>query len=144
MFVKPSLMTRIVIGKTIGLVIGLLAFFTIPQLVPEMSPLIRWGILFWYVTFGAIIGMFGVFTYHPILKLPFPWWIRATFVGAWLNFVLVFFAYEQLGQIMVATFGADGILQSPFWAVAEGAVLGAIIGFFATKYGGEGKEAVDV
>jgi len=137
-------MTRIVIGKTIGLVIGLLAFFTIPQLVPEMSPLIRWGILFWYVTFGAIIGMFGVFTYHPILKLPFPWWIRATFVGAWLNFVLVFFAYEQLGQIMVATFGADGILQSPFWAVAEGAVLGAIIGFFATKYGGEGKEAVDV
>lgn len=137
-------MTRIAIGKTIGLVIGLLAFFTIPQLVPEMSPLIRWGILFWYVTFGAIIGMFGVFTYHPILKLPFPWWIRATFVGAWLNFVLVFFAYEQLGQIMVATFGADGILQSPFWAVAEGAVLGAIIGFFATKYGGEGKEAVDV
>jgi len=144
MFGNPSLMTRIVIGKTIGLIVGLVAFFTIPQLVPDMSPLIRWGVLFWYITFGAIIGVFGVVTYHPILRLPLPWWIRAPFMGAWLNFVLAFFAYESFGRVLAAVFGADGALQSPFWLAGLGAILGTIIGFLATRYGGEGKDAVDI
>jgi len=144
MFGNPSLMTRIAIGKSIGLIIGLFAFFAIPNLVPEISPLIRWGVLLWYITFGAIIGVFGVFTYHPILRLPFPWWVRAPFIGAWLNFVLAFFAYEPFGLVLEAVFGTDGLLQSPFWLAGLGAILGTIIGFFATRYGGEGKEAVDI
>jgi len=74
MFGNPSLMTRIAIGKGIGFLVGLVGFFLLPQLLPEAGSLIRWGILFWYTTVGAIIGVFGVFTYHPILKLPFPWW----------------------------------------------------------------------
>jgi hypothetical protein len=35
--------------------------------------------LLWYTTLGAIIG---VFTWHPVLKLPLPWWIRAQALGA--------------------------------------------------------------
>ena len=31
---------------------------------------------------------------------------------------------------------------SPWWFVAEGAVAGLIIGYLATKLGGEGKESI--
>ncbi len=143
MFGKPSLMTRIVVGKTIGFMIGLIGMLSLPAIYPEADWLLRWGILFWYTTFGAIIGVFGVFTYHPILKLPFPWWLRSTVLGAWLNFVLVFFAYDDMQAMMHAMFGQDGIMTSPFWFTLEGAVIGLLIGYFATRFGGEGKETVD-
>lgn len=143
MFGKPSLVTRIAIGKGIGFVIGLLGFILLPFFVPEAGWLIRWGILLWYTTLGAIIGVFGVFTWHPILKLPMPWWFRAPLLGAWMNFVLTFFAYDAMAAMMVSMFGAEGFMQSPFWFTAEGAIVGLIIGYFATRFGGEGKETVD-
>ena len=140
MFSNPSLTTRIAIGKAIGFLVGLAGFVLLPWFMPEAGWLIRWGILLWYTTLGAIIGMFGVFTWHPVLKLPMPWWVRAPFIGAWMNFVLTFFAYDMLKQAMEAIFGLDGVLNSPFWFVAEGAVVGLIIGYVATRFGGEGVE----
>ncbi len=140
MFSNPSLTTRIAIGKAIGFLVGLAGFVLLPWFMPEAGWLIRWGILLWYTTLGAIIGMFGVFIWHPVLKLPMPWWVRAPFIGAWMNFVLTFFAYDMLKQAMEAIFGLDGVLNSPFWFVAEGAVVGLIIGYFATRFGGEGVE----
>ena len=140
MFENPSLTIRIGIGKGVGLLIGLAGFVLLPWFLPEAGWLIRWGILLWYTTMGAIIGVFGVFTRHPVLKLPMPWWVRAPIIGAWMNFVLTFFAYDMLKQAMEATFGSDGVLGSPFWFVAEGAVVGLIIGYCATRFGGEGVE----
>jgi hypothetical protein len=142
MFDNPSLVTRIGIGKVIGLVFGFIGFISVPYFLPEASLLLRWGILLWYTTVGAIIGVFGVFTYHPILKLPFPWWVRAPLLGAWMNFVLTFFAFDTMQNMMVSVFGENGLLNSPFWFTAEGAIIGFIIGYFATKLGGEGKETV--
>ena len=43
---------------------------------------------------------------------------------------------------MDTMFGPDGLLQSPFWFTADGAVVGLLIGYFATRFGGEGKETV--
>ena len=140
MFGNPSLTTRIAIGKAIGFLIGLAGFVSFPWFMPEAGWLIRWGFLLWYTTLGAIIGMFGVFTWHPVLKLSMPWWIRDPFIGAWMNFVLTLFAYDMLTQAMEAIFGLDGVLSSPFWFVAEGAVVGLIIGYVATCFGGEGVE----
>jgi hypothetical protein len=110
--------------------------------VPEADWLIRWGILLWYTTLGAIIGVFGVFTWHPILKLPMPWWIRAPVLGAWMNFVLTFFAYDTMKDMLVTMFGVDGFMASPFWFSLEGAIVGLLIGYLATRFGGEGKETV--
>ena len=140
MFSNPSLMTRIAVGKLVGLIIGLAGFFFVPVFLPEADPLLRWGLLLWYITFGAIIGVFGVFTYHPVVKISLPWYIGSPLIGAWMNFVLVFFAHEPMSAMMVSIFGADGALQSPFWLAAEGAIFGLIIGYFATKIGGEGPE----
>ena len=143
MFGNPSLMTRIAIGKGIGFVFGLAGLLLMPYFLPDAGWLIRIGILLWYTTLGAIIGVFGVVTFHPVLKLPMPWWVRAPFLGAWMNFVLTFFAYDTMKAIMVYTFGADGIITSPFWFAAEGAIFGLIVGYFATRFGGEGTETVD-
>ena len=140
MFDKPSLILRISIGKAIGLLFGLAGFIMFPYFMSDVSVFLRWGVLFWYTTLGAIIGVFGVFNYHPILKLPMPWWFRAPLIGAWMNFVLTFFAYDNLSDVMVAFFGVDGIISSPFWFVVEGALVGWIIGYFATSLAGEGKD----
>ena len=69
-----------------------------------------------------------------------PWWIRGLFLGGWLNFVLTLFAYDVMGDMMVAVFGVNGALSSPFWFVAEGAVIGLLIDYLATRFGGEGPE----
>ncbi len=144
MFGNPSLLTRIVIGKGIGFLVGLIGFIFLPYFLPDVGWLLRWGILLWYTTFGAIIGVFGVITYHPILKLPLPWWVRAPAIGAWMNFVLTFFAYDTMHAMLMSIFGAAGVLTSPFWFAAEGAIVGLLIGYFATRFGGEGKAAVDM
>ena len=138
LFSKPSLITRLAVGKAVGAIIGLIGFVLLPVLWPESDPMLRWGILFWYATMGAIIAVYGVFNYHPVLRLPLPWWVRAPIIGAWMNFVLVFFTYDLMEA---AIQGMLGIALSPFWFVVEGAIAGAVIGGLATKFGGEGKEA---
>ena len=142
MLENPSLTTRITIGKIIGLFIGLLGFILLPYLMTNPSWFLRWGILFWYITFGAIIGVFGVYTEHPVLKLPMPWWFRSAALGAWLNLVLTFFAYDSFKVMLNEMFGPDSFLSSPFWFILEGAIVGLIIGFFATRFGGEGPQTV--
>lgn len=141
MFDKPSLFNRIAIGKLVGFIFGLIGFFALPVFWPESGQMLRWGILFWYTTLGAIIGVFGVFTYHPVLKLPMPWWFRAPLMGAWMNFVLVFFAFDKMKTMMLTLF-KNGLLESPFWFVVEGAIIGLIIGYIATRLAGEGATTV--
>jgi uncharacterized membrane protein (Fun14 family) len=45
--------------------------------------------------------------------------------------------------MITTVFGNNGLLASPFWFVGEGAIIGFIIGYFATRFGSEGKEIVD-
>ena len=143
MFGNPSLMTRIAVGKLVGFAFGLIGFVLLPYMVPDAPMMFRIAIMLWYTTVGAFIGVFGVFTYHPILHLPMPWWFRSCWVGAWMNFVLVLFIYDTIAVMMVTYFGENGFIQSPYWLVLEGALIGLVIGFLATKYGGEGKETLE-
>jgi len=142
MFKKPSLITRIAISKIAGLGFGLLGFVLLPVIWPEASMLLRVGILFWYITLGAIIGIFGVLIEHPVIKLPLPWWARGPLLGAWMNLVLACFAYDDIQAVMIAMCGENSMLYSPFWIILEGAIIGLIIDYFATRFGGEGKETV--
>ena len=140
MFGNPSLMTRIAVGKFAGLIFGLLGFVMTPYFWPEATMFFRWGILLWYITVGAVIGMFGVMDRHPMFNMPFKWWFRGPWIGGWMNFILALFTYDQLKTIMVGFFGPDGMFTSPFWFVAEGAIVGLVIGYLATRFGGEGPE----
>ena len=142
MFESPSLITRIAVGKAAGFLIGIAAMLVWPLFQPDIGWMPRIGILLWYPTLGALIGLFGVFTTHPVLNLPLPWWVRAPMLGAWMNFVLVFFAYDLMASAVSALFGPESAFASPFWFVLEGAIVGLIIGFIATRLGGEGRETV--
>ncbi len=144
MFSNPSLITRVAIGKLIGLACGVAAFIFVPCFLPDAGGLLRWGLLLWYITFGAIIGVMGVFTSNPVINLPLPWWFRGSLLGAWLNFVLVFFAYDQMHLMMLSLFGQDGVLTSPFWFVLEGAIIGFVMDYLATRFGGEGPDTTTI
>lgn len=126
---QSKLMMQIVVGKVLGLCVGLTGFFMVPLFLIDLGPLFQYGILLWYITFGAIIGLMAQVTYHPFIKWPMPWWLGAGLMGAWLNFVLTFFAFDIMQTIMVQLFGAQGLLQSPFWFTAEGLIIGILIGF---------------
>lgn len=139
----PSLSIRIAAGKATGLAIGLIGFFVMPLLWPDTDLLLRWGILLWYTTLGGIIGMFGVLDHHPVLKFPMPWWFRAPLLGAWMNFVLVFFTYDMMAAMLNGLLGGPDVWTSPFWLVAEGAIIGLVIGYAATRVGGEGPAAYE-
>lgn len=129
-FKNPSLISCIAVGKAVGFLFGLIGFVFLSYFLPEVDDLIRWGILLWYATLGAMIGMFELISDHPLLTL-FPWWLRTAIVGAWMNFVLTFFAFDVIQLMMLSVFGEDSLLTSPFWFVAEGAIIGLIIGYFA-------------
>ena len=136
MFSNSSLMTRIAIGKGLGLLVGVLGFIFVPYWLPDAGLMLRWGILLWYVTFGAIIGVHGVYDRLPIFDIRLPCWLRGAAIGAWLNFVLVFFAHEPMQAMLTAAFGTP---LSPFWFALEGAILGLIMDIIVTKAAGEGE-----
>ena len=142
MFDNPSLITRVAIGKFLGFVVGLIGLALFPVYWPDASWIERIAFLFWYTTIGAFVGVMGVFDWHPVLRIPLPWWLRSSIIGAWMNLVLALFIHERLGEMMVQAMGEDGVLQSPFWFVLEGALVGLFIGYFATRFGGEGPETV--
>jgi hypothetical protein len=73
-----------------------------------------------------------------------PWWFRAPLIGGWMNFVLAFFAYDELQRLIDYNLGENGIISSPFWVTVEGMLVGLLIGYFATRFGGEGKDIVDM
>lgn len=140
MLEKPSLIRRIAIGKLLGLFFGLIGFLIIPIYSPDEGLMFRFAFLLWYTTLGAIVGMFGVMTYHPVLKLPMPWWFRSGLMGGWMNFLLVLFIYDKLAALIADYLGTNAI--SPWWMVLEGVLIGLVCGYFATRLGGEGKETV--
>lgn len=138
MFGSPSPITRIAVSKTVGLMFGLAGFLTIPYLLPEANPMLRWGFLLWYLTLGGVVGVVGTLDWSPLLDMPLPWWLRSPLIGAWLNLVLTLITYDQLRAFGESLFGAGALLASPFWFVAEGALAGLVIGYAATRAGGEG------
>jgi len=135
---EPSLVKRVGIAKVIGLVIGIIGFFVIPQVWPGADMWFRVGFLAWYTTFGAMIGILGMINYHPLLKIAMPFWFRGIVFGAWFNLVATLLAHEKITAFLE---GLEVLsLQSPFWFVLEGAVVGLVIDGIATRFGGEGKE----
>ncbi|WND03771.1 hypothetical protein QGN29_05200 [Temperatibacter marinus] len=130
-----SLMKRIIIGKSLGFLFGLIGTLAYLMLDPTIAMRFQVGFVLWYTTLGAIVAMMGVYTYHPLLKLSLPWWFRGTLMGVWMNFLLVLFAPDVVTRIFTTM---DIGLTSPYWLLLEGAVFGLLIDYLATRYAGEG------
>ena len=141
MLEKPSLLLRIGIGKGLGFVFGLVAFFLLP-LYGEADLLFRLGMISWLVIMGALIGLLGVMTSHPLIKLPLPWWWRGMMIGGFMMMAFWLVAHERIDAIAVEIFGAGSVFAYGAWVIVDGFLMGLIIAWFATKFGGEGMETV--
>jgi len=84
---NASLVKGIKLAAFLGLLIGILNFFVVATLVDNVSNWLRWALIFWYITFGIIIAIKGIFVRHPIFKFPLKWhflcfcWRLAQFYG---------------------------------------------------------------
>lgn len=132
------LLKRTGVAKMIGVIIGLIAFFMIPRVLPTASMWLRVGVLMWYPTFGVCIGLFGLMDHHPWLKFRMPFWFRGLFFGASLNLVLVFLMHDMLLEMLTHRTGFLENIDNPFVLVAAGAVFGLLIDGITTRYAGEG------
>ena len=142
MFGNNSLLTRITVGKLLGLLVGGIGFFLLPNYLPDAGYMIRFGLLFWYILMGTVVGLFGVVTYHPVLRMPMPWWFLGAAVGGWMNFIIALFMYDTL-TIVVSNF-FNGAITSPFWVIIEGILVGLVMAWVCKRLGGEGKAIVDM
>lgn len=141
---NPSIITRVVVGKTIGLALGVTAllFFWVAGI--DVPVRVQIAALFWYVFVGAFIGFFGVITRSPlVIKVPLPWWVRGSILGGDMNLILVLFAYGELVPIMMQICpDVAGFWTLLLLAVLEGILVGLLIDYFATRLGGEGSATV--
>ena len=135
---QQQLIYRIGAGKGLGLVIGILGYISLPYFVDQPCLLTRIGVLLWYPTVGAFIGVFGVFAKHPILNLPMHWYFRGALIGGWMNLLLVLFAYDQFVQLTDSWNHAYGLYISPYWLILEGVIIGMAMDYLLTRWFGEG------
>jgi hypothetical protein len=141
-FTKPSNTLRVGYGKFLGLLFGIIAYFALTIFAPETDFTFRFGFLIWYLTLGAVIGLMGIFTSNPLFNLNISWWMRGLVTGAWFNFVLLMFIFDEISVILLNIFGAQSVFSTPWWFVIEGAFIGVIIDYLLTRFAGEGSHTV--
>lgn len=142
MFKNPSIIMRITYGKTIGLIFAGGGILLFPHVFPDIGWITKLAFVLYYIMIGAFVGLMGVLNYHPLIKMPLPWWFRGPWIGGWMNLILMMFIYDDLSIMQTQFFGAGAILASPWWFVVEGALFGLFTDYICTRYAGEGVACV--
>ncbi len=138
MMQQHSVAGRVVTTKLIGFIVGGIAFFGLPALGAELSLTFLLGLWAFYMLMSVNIGLMGIFTKHPILGFRMYYWLRGPLLGTAYHLMLVLLAYNEIASIMTLPAFAWFGLSSPFWILIDGAILGLIIAWVATKFVGEG------
>ncbi len=133
-----SISGRLVVGKTIGLILGILVMLMLPLFnIPIMS-MFGFGTLVMFMLMGVLTAFMGIFDRHPMFDIKMPWWIRGPVVGATFMLMYVLFTYDMMLPMMDSELITWTGLSSPFWAILDGVWIGALMGFLETKLAGEG------
>ena len=135
-----NLTKRLAIAKLIWLAFWIIGFILLPILFNEQDIYIRLWVLFWYITFGAIIWMVWIMDEHPYLKFKMPFFIRWLMLWAWMNLVLFLFISDSLTN-MVSEWSLFEWM-SPLWFIVEWALIWLIIDYFWTKFAWEWKDLI--
>lgn len=133
---KKSVTNRIIIGKSIGFIAGLLAFFILPALGVDLDLKFGLGLIVFYTILGVLTAFGGTMNHHPLFKFPLNWWLRGSIFGLIMHVMLVLIAYDQIA-IIIQSMNIGGMV-SPWWALLDGVILGLIMAFTETKFAGEG------
>jgi hypothetical protein len=106
----------------------------------DFSNAMFWSIVFNRFTLGAVIGMMGVFTMHPIFyKLKIGPVLRGLDGGLWISLLMA------VGILMSPTNSTISAEQwSGFWyTLIAGAIIGIVIDLIITKRYGQGSDLID-
>lgn len=134
---------RISLSKLLGLAIGIFIAGLALEYVPEFSLYTAGGVILWFTLQGAIIGMAGIFTKHPVLKsFPLPAWFRGAMLGLGLHLVLGLLLFSQIDFDALPTvwLDYDFVDHIWFWIAFEGLLLGLLWDVLITAVTGEGKK----
>ncbi len=133
---KHSVTNRIIIGKSIGFVVGGLVFFLFPMFGIALDMKFGLGLWLFYILMGVLTGLMGIMDHHPMFKFKMPFWFRGIVIGLSMHLMLILVTYDQMAALTVA-FDVFG-MQAPWWCLIDGAILGLIMGWVETKFAGEG------
>ncbi len=133
---KHTITNRILIGKIIGIIVGLSFFFVALLLKAPLDLRLGVGLVLFYAFMGVVIAFMGMFERHPVLNFKMPWWFHGIVVGAIMHLMLVLLCYNQL-IVIIKQMDIWGLV-SPWWILIDGAILGLVMSFFQTKFAGEG------
>jgi len=135
-----SITGRIIIGKIIGFIVGIVTMFTLPLFGIPVMNMFGFGTLLMFVLMGAMTAFMGVFDRYPIIDFKMSWWLSGSWIGASFMLMYILFTYDTMEVIMQSSLVSWMGLASPFWALLDGVFLGAFMGFVETKLAGEGRD----
>lgn len=140
MFKMKSLTGRLFIGVLIGLVVGIIFIVSLPMFGFPLFSAFGIGSLLFFVLMGLFLGFVGIFDRHPVLGFKMSWKIRGVVAGLLFMMTYILLSYETLESIMQSTAVSWLGLESPFWALIDGVVIGLIMAYCETKFAGEGSD----
>ena len=140
MFHMHSVTGRIVIGKILGLLIGILVMSTLPMFGFPLFSMFGLGTLIMFMLMGVLTAFVGLFNRHPVLNFSTPWWVRGIIIGFIFTLMYVLLSYGALVVVMQSTLVSWIGLTSPFWVLLDGALIGLLMSGLETKFAGEGEQ----
>ncbi len=129
---------RLLVGASLGVIIGLVASYVASthgiQGAFDWSNATFWAIMFNRITLGIVIGMYGLFTVHPLYpKMKVGPVLRGVDGGSWMSLLLATSMLAS-GDIGWGLF---------WWVLIAGSIAGVVIDYILTKRYGEGKKLLD-
>ena len=95
----PAILKRTAWAKTLGLIVSLVAFLGIIFTGNYAShAMLAWGILLWYPTVGAMIGLAGVMDKHPLLGKMGAW--RGILIGGSMNLLFILIGFTSIESLI--------------------------------------------
>jgi len=140
MFTKQSVAGRVVIGMTIGFIVGIMFILLLPTVGFDLWDMIGMGALIMFVLMGAMIAFVGQFDRHPLFDFKMKWWMIGSAFGALFMLMFILLTYTEVETMMQSSLISWTGLTSPFWALIDGVIIGLIMSFAETKIAGKGAQ----
>ncbi len=127
----PPIIAGITFAKAVAFLAGIMVFLLLPRFVPDIDPIARWALLFWYPTIAGVAAASNIADAIDIKFMRWQWWQRSLLIGAWLNLIVTLFAFGTMQDYSMLVHLSFGLLSSHFWFIGDGAIIGLIAGFTA-------------
>lgn len=137
---RQSVTGRIIIGKLIGLFVGIFCLAVLPTFGFPVASMFALGTVIMFTMMGVLIGFVGQYDRHPLFNFTMPWWLRGGAVGFIFMLMYVLLSYDNINVVMQSSLVSWTGLASPFWTLIDGVVIGMFMGYVETTFAGEGRD----